>query len=311
MTNETNITDYPVFEKGIFKQHPALFNPYFRNIPDHLKQKYQKARKAMGRYEKSCTWNVIVGPGFCGSIHPGAGKVFHGAMTGAAHPVYTSDCLYVNTRQQVFAISDPPGVTTFSRDLITRLDERLQSNSAVGLEGMINEINQNAGTGLRDRATLALVHFPGDTPGQAMTLLCGDSYLFRGNKSRQTLSKMEAEPNRWGTLNARFELKSVTIEEDDFFILASDGITAIRLTEDSLRLEDILLKMVLDDAESFAKKVAGMSNQVVQEENAGQIRTTFGCGDDLSVILIEPEKLRADVSDGRHILGGYVERKTA
>ena len=62
----------------------------------------------------------------------------------ATHPVYNSDCLYINPAKNVFAISDPPGITTFSRTLITELDKLLQTQAVENLEALVNEVNQNA-----------------------------------------------------------------------------------------------------------------------------------------------------------------------
>ncbi len=304
------IQEYPVFEQGIFEKYPALFDAYFRNIPDHQRKKYQKARRSLLKYEELYKWRVINGPGFCGTTHPGTGKVFHGVMTGATHPVYNSDCLYVNPSQNIFAVSDPPGVTTFARDLITRLDELLKSDSVEKLEDMINEVNQNAGTGLRDRATLALIHLPHKTSDKALILSCGDSHLFFGNAIEQKISRLEAEANRWGTLNAHFRLKQIDIVEGDFFVLASDGINIIRSNSQTNNLDDTILNMMTSDPDNLAYNIALNCNEIIEQEAAGRTRTMFGCGDDLSAILVEPAKLQPADSNESHILGGYVEWKT-
>jgi len=304
------IQEYPVFEQGVFQRHPALFDPYFHNTPEHQRKKYQQARRKLPKYEEKYRWPVIRGAGFCGTTHPGTGKVFHGVMTGSTHPVYNSDCLYVNTARQVFAISDPPGITTFSRDLITRLDELLSSESARNLETFINEINRNAGTGLRDRATLSLIHFPSEYPDKARVLLCGDSHLFQGNFVHRRISRLEAEVSRWGTLNARFRLKTIDISEGDFFVLASDGISAVQSANHNRDLDQTILDMVIDDPEGFALNIARNSNQIVDQEAAGRTRTVFGCGDDLSVVLIDPARLAPSLTSGSYILGGYVEWRT-
>jgi len=310
MSKHISIHEYPIFEKGIFKKHPALFDAYFRNTPDHQKKKYQKARRTLPKYEEQYKWQVINGPGFCGTTHPGRGKIFHGAMTGATHPVYNSDCLYVNPSQNVFAVSDPPGITTFSRDVITRLDELLKSDSVEKLEDMVNEVNRNAGTGLRDRATLVLIHLPRKTADKALILSCGDSHLFLGNTIKQKISRLEAEENRWGTLNAHFKLKQIDIVEGDFFVLASDGINIIRSSSKTNNLDDTILNMMTSDPDNFVYNIALNCNEIIEQETAGQTRTVFGCGDDLSAILIEPAKLQPTDSNESHILGGYVEWKT-
>ncbi len=309
MAKHISIQEYPVFEKGIFKEHQVLFDPYSRNIPEHQKKKYQKARSTLPKYEGTYQWQLIDGPGFCGTTHPGTGKTFHGVMTGAAHPIYNSDCLYVNPFQSVFAISDPPGITTFSRGLITELDRLLQKNSVENLEAIVNEVNRNAGAGLRDRATLALIHFTPENPHKALALLSGDSYFFHVNAIRQTISRLEAVPNRWGTPNAYFSLQQIDISEDDFFILASDGITAVRPANQDIKLDEVILNLAISDPDNFAFNVAATCNQIIEEENAGQVRTTFGGGDDVSIILIHPAKLQTPDSSKSYILGGYIDGK--
>ncbi|MFO8100762.1 MAG: hypothetical protein R6U37_01125 [Dehalococcoidia bacterium] len=306
MAEDISIKQYPVFEKGIFENHPALFDPYFHNHPDHQKKKYRKAKKNLPKYEENYTWQVITGPGFCGSIHSGTGKIFHGVMTDATHPVYNSDCMYINLPQRLFAISDPPGITTLSRDLIIQLDRLLQTESDANLEALINEVNRNAGTGVRDRATLTLVHFPSGNPGKALALLSGDSYLFQGNVINQQISRLEASPNRWGTPNAYFEMQEVDIKEGDFFVLASDGISAIRPRSNNLNLDETILKMATSDSRNFAFNIARNSNEIIEEAIAGKTRTVFGGGDDVSVILIEPEKLQPAPAQQSYILGGYI-----
>ncbi len=297
----------PIFEKGIFEQHPALFDPYFRNIPDHQRKKYQKARKSVSKYENKLQWQILNGPGFCGATHPGAGKVFHCGMIGAAHPGYNSDCLYVNPLHNIFAISDPPGATAFGRELITKLDKLVKSGPIENLEAMINEVNQTSGKGLRDRATLTMLHLPAPLSNKGIALLSGDSYFFHCNSIHKTISRLDAVPSRWGTPTASFKLVSVELSRGDFFILASDGITAVRPTNHDSKLDEVILDMAIKDPDNFVLNVINICNQISEEENAGQVRTVFGCGDDLSAIIIEPEKLQTPDSGESYILGGYLE----
>ncbi len=301
-----DIQEYPVFEKGIFKKHPALFAAYLQNIPDYQKKKYQKARKAIIKYEEEYKFPVIKGPGYCGTTHPGTGKIFFGAMTGATHPVYNSDCLYVNHSQNVFAISDPPGATTFSRGLITQLDKLLQTESVDNLEAMVNDVNRSAGAKLRGMATLALIHFPSGS-SKASFVLSGDSILFHGNTIEQKISSLEAMPDRWGTPSAYFELQQIDIVEGDFFVLASDGITAVRPHGNDIKLDNIVLNLASSDEDNFALNVATACNDVIEEKNAGQVRAFFDSSDDVSVIMINPQKLQPADTKKSYILGGYQE----
>lgn len=299
------IQEYPVFEKGVFKKFPALFDAYFKNTPDHQKKKYQQAKRTLPKYEGTFKWQLIQGPGFSGATHPGTGKIFNGVMTASTHPVYNSDCLYINPSQNVFAISDPPGVTTFSRGLITELDKLLQTKPVENLEVLVNEVNRNAGSGLRDRATLVLVHFPKNQPNEAQVLHSGDSYLFQVNTHKRIIARLDAVPSRWGTPNAHFELTQVDFSEGDIFILASDGISAVRPRDQDNGLDEVVFSHLSSDPENFVFNVTQNCNGIFEEQNAGRTRTAFGGGDDISVMVIDPSKLQP--ADGEsHIIGGYV-----
>lgn len=305
MTEQISINEYPIFEKGIFKQNPALFNAYFKNTPDHQKKKYEKAKRTLPKYEETYKWQLIQGPGFSGATHPGTCKIFNGIMTATTHPVYNSDCMYINPSQNVFAISDPPGVTTFSRTLITDLDEHLQTEPVENLEYLINKVNKNAGAGLRDRATLVLIHFPQNQPGKAQVLHSGDSYLFHVNISKGTIARLDAVPNRWGTPNAHFKLVPVEFGEGDIFVLASDGISAVRPRDQNNGLDEVVFSQLSNDPDNFVFNVTQNCNEVFEEQNGGRVRTSFGGGDDISVVLVDPSKLQPSEEES-HIVGGYV-----
>lgn len=306
MKKRIRVHHYPVFEKGVFKKYPSLFDAYFLNVPDHIRDKYQEARKSIPRYEKKATWMLVAGPGFCGATHPGTGKIFNGIMTRDTHPAYNSDCVYVNPAQNVFALSDPPGITTFSRGMLTELDRLLKAGSVDNLEAMINEVNRNAGTGLRDRATLALVHIPVNGSNKARIIHSGDSYLFLGSRTSQKLTKLEAVPNRWGTPNAYFKLQDIKFSPGDVFILASDGISAVRPHRQEANIEDVLWIMMNDDHDNFVYNVAQRCNRVQQDKNPDRPRTWFGGGDDVSIMLVDPVRLQPLDSSESYILGGYV-----
>ena len=158
MTDHLDIRYYPLFEKGIFEKHPALFDWFICHTPDNLKQKYRKAQETLRKYEESITWPLIVAPGLYGATHPGAENVFHSIMVDPNGAIYNSDCLYINPSQRVYAVSDPPGMSTYSRKLFTKLDQHLHTESADNLETILNNLNREADTG--DRATLSLLFLP-------------------------------------------------------------------------------------------------------------------------------------------------------
>ena len=300
------IEEFPVFEKGVFRAYPELFDPYFRNQPDHVRERYRRTRRTLPKYEGTIRWHVIQGPGFCGSIHPGSAKIFHAVMTGAAHPMYISDCLYINLRHRIFALSDPPGMTTLSRSLLEALDRYLEAGPSAELGELVNRVNREAGEGLRDRATLSLLYLPPDKPGVARILLAGDSYLWRGSTASGSMKLAEASPNRWGTPNMQFELRHIEFDESDFFLLASDGIIALRYVHPDMGLEEALAHHVRTDGIAFARRVADQCNSVFTEQNFSGRRAWFGGGDDITLSLIYPYGLPAIGREGTYILGGYV-----
>ena len=162
MTSPIHINYYPVFEKGTFEKYPALFDRFIQNTPGHIKKKYQKAWKTLPQYEETITWPSVIGPGFCGATHPGADNVFVETMVGSSNFIYNSDCVYINPSQKVFAISDPPGITTCSRKLFTKLNDYLQTGSTENIETIVNKLNRE--TSLGDDATLTLICFPEKNP---------------------------------------------------------------------------------------------------------------------------------------------------
>ena len=133
----------------------------------------------------------------------------------------------------------------------------------------------------------------------------GDSYLFHVNISKGTIVRLDAVPNRWGTPNAHFELVQIDVAEGDIFILASDGISAIRSEDQDNGLDEAVLTHITSDLDNFVFNVTHKCNGIVEEQSVGRMRTIFGGGDDLSVILIDPAKLQPS-DEQSHILGGYV-----
>ncbi|MFO8010945.1 MAG: SpoIIE family protein phosphatase [Dehalococcoidia bacterium] len=310
MSYPVDIRDYPIFEKGVFKTHPELFEPYFRNTPDHVKKKYDRARKSLPKYEGTFTWQTISGPGFRGAVHPGAGKIFNEVMTGSSHPVYASDCIYVNLCQQVFAISDPPGATSLSRSLLTQLDRYLTERPALSLEEAVNNVNKEAGTGLKERATLSLVHIPPVASGTGLTksvvMLAGDSHLLHGNRITGSIKRIEAYSSRWGTPNVDFQTRSIELDEGDFFIMTSDGISSIRASQTDMNIEELLVHSIINNWDGFAFDVIQRCNSLIEERNSNQVKIRFNGSDDISILAVIPSSLNTNVGPEKHILGGYV-----
>jgi hypothetical protein len=307
MTNGVRIQNYPLFEKGVFEKYPSLFNTYLHNMPGHLKEKYQKARKTLSKYEEILTWSLVSGPGFCGVTHPGAGKTFNGIMVGSNSPIYNSDCVYANPSKHIFAISDSPGVTTFSRDLFMKLDLCLQSRPVDDLETIINDLSSK--TTANDHATFTAIGFyaPRSEKGfdSALAFVAGDTFLFHGNVFQGTMTRVEGNPNFLGTSNIYFEPIHINIEKGDFFVIASDGITAVRSDHQDTRLENALLGHLNSDPEKFVSHVIQTCNRIMEEKMPFGLRTSLGGSDDISVFLVYPEKLSDTICQNSVILGGY------
>lgn len=313
MTNPFYINYYPVFEKGAFEKHPALFERFIQRTPDHLKKQYQKARETLPQYEGTITWPLLIGPGFCGATHPGAENIFISVMVSSDSFTYNSDCLYVNPSQKIFAISDAPGITTSSRKLFAKLDDYLQTGSTDELEIIINALNKE--TSRDDGATLSLICFPKNKSdnrlGQALAFIAGDTYLFQGNIFQRRMTRIEGNPEFMGTPHIHLEPKRIELTEGDFFVIASDGILSIRANNKETSLEEILLGHINSEMENFAFSVVETCNQSVEERIYDRVITRFGGSDNVSALLVCPEKLIESNCKESFILGGYiVDRET-
>ncbi len=311
MTIRIHIDYYPVFEKGTFKKYPALFDRFVQNTPSHIKKKYQKAWETLSRYGEKITWPLVTGPGFCGATHPGADNVFVESMVGSNNFIYNSDCVYINPSQKVFAISDPPGITTCSRKLFTKLDYYLQTGSPKDLEIILNNLNQE--TSLDDGATLSLICFPekklGNRAGYALAFIAGDTLLFHGNISQRKLTPIEGSPDLIGTPYIYLEPRRIELSRGDFFIIASDGILSIRGNNVETRLEEALLDHINTDKKNFALNTITASNRYLEERIRDRVMPRFGGSDNVSVLLVYPEKL-IDISyQESSILGGYIAER--
>jgi serine/threonine protein phosphatase PrpC len=96
------------------------------------------------------------------------------------------------------------------------------------------------------------------------------------------------------------------MKQDDFFIIASDGIESLRQTHPNRTIVEVLLDLVKTDPHNFAANMTHACNRVYQESFNGTSRTLLAGHDDLTVLLIRPMAL-ADVQTGNAaILGGQV-----
>ena len=312
MTNPFHIQYYPVFEKGTFEKHPALFDRFVQRTPDHLKKEYQKGRETLREYEGTITWPLIRGPGFCGATHPGAENIFVSAMVSPNDSIYNSDCLYVHPSQKVFALSDAPGRTTCSRKLFEKLDNHLQTGSTDALETIINDINKN--TRMDDGATVSLICLPGDTLdnrlNKALAFVAGDTYLFHGNMFTRRMTRIEGNAEFMGTPNIHIEPKRISLAEGDFFVIVTDGILSLRVNDNKTRLEEILMAHVNNDPEKFAFSAIKRCCSSSEERIYDRVITRFGGSDNVSALLVYPENLIDTNCKESFILGGYILQRT-
>jgi hypothetical protein len=306
MAQGTDITRYPIFDKGTFRKHPDLFGRFEQNSPDHLQEKYERLWQSMPRHEETITWQLLKGPGFRGATHPGADTVFVDIMVGINSYVYNSDCLYVNPAQRVFAISDPPGITTGSRRLFERLDRYLKAG-APDIEALVNRLNRE--THPNEGATLSLVHLPEDMPGTAQVVIAGDTFLLQGNTRTHELSALPFSHDFIGTPYATFTAQQIKLMPGDFFVIASDGILSLAHRHPTRKLENALRHHLDGNLDNFVADVMTASNSYYQEVIYNRVFSRFGGNDNISVLLILPEEIGNTPGADSIILGGYIEER--
>lgn len=308
MTDSIHIKNIPIFEKGIFQAHPAVFDRFLHHASDYMLEKFRNAQADLGKCEGTITWPLIVGPGFSGGTHPGADNIVIETMYAGHRHIYNSDCLYINPEKRIFAVSDPPGVTVSARALFEKLDRYLQDNSPDSLGTFINQLNLD--TGYDDSATLSLVHLPQSSPegppAEAIFYNAGDSYLFHGKRSKGRLKRIDGSSQFIGTTHAHFAPQHIRLEANDFIIIASDGISTLSVGNKRKYLEPSLLKDLEGGPECFVSAVIQRTNGYFEQQVYGRIIPRFGGNDNVSILIINPD----DLIDTDHIesfvLGGYI-----
>lgn len=306
MAQDIRIRNYPVFEKGTFRSHPDLFGRFQQNAPDHLRSKYERQWLSLPKYEQIITWPLVAGLGFCGATHPGADTVFVDIMVGINSYVYNSDCLYVNPASRIFAISDPPGITTGSRRLFERLDGYLKTAS-VDLEAYFNRLNRE--TRPEEGATLSLVHFPPDRSGIAQVIIAGDTFLLHGNVPKREIRILSGCQDFIGTPYATFKSQEIQYKPGDFFLIASDGILSLVHADPERKLGNALRPYLNENPDDVVRQVMTACNAYYHEKVYDRVFSRFGGNDNVSILLIRPEWLE-EVSSARSlILGGYIEER--
>lgn len=301
---KTHIRKLPVFPRGTFQSHPELFDRFNQNSPEHLQARYEQVWRAIPHHEETITWPLLTAPGVWAATHPGADTVFVEIMVGITGYVYNSDCLYVNTAGRVFAISDPPGITTGSRRLFERLDRYL-AMPGQDLAQTIERLNRE--TRPEEGATLALLSLPSDRPDTAQVVVAGDSLLFHGNARHHSLRAIRGRHEFIGTPYASFTVQETKLEAGDFFIIASDGILSLASHDPARNLAAALEAHLDSDAGQFVEKAMAACNACYKETIYDRAFSRFGGSDNVSLLLVSPEALAHGDTAESTILGGYIE----
>lgn len=300
------IEDHQVFDNGFFQNNPAFLSRFNLHDSSRLVNQHREFRQSLARYENSFVWHTVTGPGFCGATHPGAGKVFSSIAT-VAYGVSNSDCLYVNPSERVFAISDAPEASVYSRSLLTYIDKNLR-DSRRDLANIINAAD--CAIGADDHATLSLLHIPGQQmvhPPKAWAFIAGDTLLFRGNRFNRRLVRMDGTPNFIGRSRGHCEPQGVDLASGDFFVIASDGIRDVRANDDETIDESLRDLLDVDDLYGSTLAIVRRCNRVIAKSRFGRTASYLGGNDNISILLVYPESLPDCVRKGTALLGGWTK----
>ena len=302
------IQQFPIFPRGTFNTHQNLFVRFGENTSGHLKQKYEETWQGLTRFEETITWQMLTGPGICAATHPGADNVFVEIMVGINSYVYNSDCVYVNPSRKIFAVSDPPGITTGSRRIFEKLDGFIHQNSIKdNLQHTINRLNREMNPS--EGATLSLLHFRKHIPHATQSFIAGDTFLFHGNLQDRTMQIIKGQDNFIGTPYAEFHPIEHLVKPGDFFLIASDGILSIKTDSTPGRLEDIMLNYLENDWRTFVPALMNAANAFYQEKIYDRTFSRFGGKDNISLLMVFPEELGEFETEKSYILGGYLEER--
>ncbi|MFH1382611.1 MAG: PP2C family serine/threonine-protein phosphatase [Chloroflexota bacterium] len=308
MSDEFHLHHYPVFEEGIFAKYPTLFDQFPENSHGRLRSKLRQVQKVLPEYEGTLTWPLLTGPGFCGGTHPGAETVFTEIVLGPNNSFYNSDCLYANPAKRVFAVADPPGISEYGRRIFRDIDAHLKTGTVADLENVINRINYEMAA-QRETATLALVCFPEDTPGRALAFVAGDTLLFHGNALSKQLKPVTGSPYFIGAAHIPIVPQEIELAPGDFFIIASDGILTLNAHWRAKRPAEFLLEHINGNIDNFALNAITACNDCCEEKHLERVAARFGGSDNVTVLLVCPEKLPAGNGQKSFILGGHAHIK--
>jgi len=306
--SELYIQQLPVFPRGTFARHPDMFDRFQQNAATHLREKYETLWQGISRYEEIITWQMLQCPGVCAATHPGADNVFVEIMVGINSYVYNSDCIYVNPNRKIYAVSDPPGITTGSRRIFEKLDGYIRQHSIKdNLQNTINRLNREMNPS--EGATLSLLHLRQHWPFTTQSFIAGDTFLFHGNLRSRTLNSLKGQEYFIGTPYGEFSPMESRLQPGDFFLIASDGILSIKTGQTTGTLEEIILGYLESDWRTLVPRLMNIANAYYRETIFDRTFGHFGGKDNISLLMIYPEEIADEASEKSYILGGYLEER--
>ncbi|MBI4303026.1 MAG: SpoIIE family protein phosphatase [Chloroflexi bacterium] len=295
---------YPIFGTEVFQDPTALLSTFNPNALSGTRINCRDGESFVSVSKERLSWSLVQGLGFCGATHPGARKVLD-AITTRARVISNSDCLYVNMSDRVFAVSDAPDLSVYSRKLLTDIDENLGNGQE--LEEIVNSASQRIGTD--DHATLSLICFPPKEAGtlaRASVFVAGDSYVLYGNRFDGKLARIEGNPLFIGRSCGQCEPHHLDLMGGDFFVIASDGILEAR-TAGYANIEDALKDSLdLDDLPGSTLRIVQRCNAVTKDEFQGKEKSRPNGWDNVSVLIVYPERLTSCTHSKARLLGGWI-----
>ena len=142
-----------------------------------------------------------------------------------------------------------------------------------------------------------------------MAFIAGDTLLFHGNIHQRRLIPIEGSPDFIGMPYIYLEPRRIELTQGDFFIIASDGILSIRRDNVETRLEKALMAHINTNIENFALSAIMASNRYLEERIYDRVIPRFGGSDNVSALLVYPEKLTDISCQESVILGGYIAER--
>ena len=188
--------------------------------------------------------------------------------------------------------------------IFERLDRRLREDGTASLAEILNDLNRRLP--VNDGATLTLISLDGN--GRAQAFIAGDTFLFHGSSPSGTLREIRGGREFFGTPYTTLQPIELEVAPGDYFIIASDGILSLRGSQRHRPITEVLLEHAGQGLDDLALRALQQSNLRLEETIYGQRLTRFGGNDNVTMVVVQPDKL-ADGSGDSHILGGSIQRR--